>query len=464
MARIFGHYVPKYLMVLGVVELVCLYSSVFIGVFLRFFGFPTDEALHPDVLWPKALSYSLVCFFTLIAMGLYQRDLRDNYTQVLFRLFLSFAVALSLLVLFFYLVPDLFIGRGALALALLTALLLLALSRWLAFALTSRATLKKKVIILGAGNKSTEILKLRRKTDWQEYALLGFLPIASEPVTINDARLLSTDKGIFGWVKGLGADEVVVSNEGNLDAGDIKELVECKMAGVRVTPLGEFYERLTGKVSVDIIAGHRMVFLDGFHRSPFRRTSKRMFDILTSSGLLLLAVPVMLITAILIKRESGWRSPVIYSQCRVGKNDQPFTIYKFRSMVENAETNGAQWASREDARITRVGHFIRKTRVDELPQLWNVLRGDMSFVGPRPERPEFVAELNQEIPFYDMRHRVKPGITGWAQVRYPYGDNYEAARQKLQFDLYYIKNYSTFLDFNILLQTAQVILFQKGSR
>jgi sugar transferase (PEP-CTERM system associated) len=243
----------------------------------------------------------------------------------------------------------------------------------------------------------------------------------------------------------------------------MEELLECKLEGVSIVDLPSFFERETGHVQLDALNPSWMVFSDGFCRTSVRNLVKRIFDVCSSLGLLILTLPVFLVTAVLIALESGF--PVFYRQVRVGECGRPFAVLKFRSMCVDAERDGTpQWAKKGDARVTRVGAVIRMLRIDELPQLFNVLRGDMSFVGPRPERPFFVRELEREIPYYSSRHTVKPGITGWAQIRYPYGASVEDARHKLQFDLYYAKNHSLFLDLIILLQTAQVVLLGKGAR
>ena len=224
----------------------------------------------------------------------------------------------------------------------------------------------------------------------------------------------------------------------------------------------DFYERQLGKIRIDTLHPSNVIFADGFTQAVIRSSEKRAMDILVSALMLLSTLPIMALTAAAIYFESG--GPVLYRQERVGRRGRVFTLLKFRSMRQDAEANGAVWALQNDMRVTRIGSFIRRTRIDELPQLINVLKGDMSFVGPRPERPQFVAELSKSIPYYDLRHYVKPGITGWAQILYPYGASINDAREKLQYDLYYLKNYSIFLDINILLQTIQVILWRKGAR
>ncbi|MBV8092099.1 MAG: TIGR03013 family PEP-CTERM/XrtA system glycosyltransferase [Acetobacteraceae bacterium] len=240
-------------------------------------------------------------------------------------------------------------------------------------------------------------------------------------------------------------------------------LLRCKLSGVRILDEARFSEQQLGYISLDDIAPEWMVFADGFHASAVQDGIRRLNDILISLGVLLFTLPLMLAIALLIKLDSP--GPVLYRQERVGLHGRVFTLFKFRSMRVDAEAGGRpRWAAQNDPRITRIGAFIRATRIDELPQLLNVLRGEMSFVGPRPERPHFVDQLAPIIPFYEHRASVKPGITGWAQVNYPYGASVEDARAKLSYDLYYVKNRSLFLDLLILVATVRVILFQEGAR
>ncbi|MCK4704969.1 MAG: TIGR03013 family PEP-CTERM/XrtA system glycosyltransferase, partial [Gammaproteobacteria bacterium] len=238
-----------------------------------------------------------------------------------------------------------------------------------------------------------------------------------------------------------------------------------KMSGINILDLVTFFERRAGKIRLDMLSPSWLYLSEGFSIGTFRRMGKRAFDIFVVLLLLPVALPFMFLVSLAIIIESGGRGPVLYSQTRVKQDGLPFQIYKFRSMATDAEKDGvARWASKNDSRITRVGRIIRKGRLDELPQLFNVLDGDMSFVGPRPERPEFVEKLAETIPYYEERHRVKPGLTGWAQVCYSYGDTEEDSIQKLQYDLYYVKNYSVFLDLFILLQTAEVVMLGKGAQ
>jgi len=242
----------------------------------------------------------------------------------------------------------------------------------------------------------------------------------------------------------------------------VEPLLRAKLQGVRVEDVDTVYERLTGKLLVEGLRPSSLIFSDGFRASRWTRRTKRAFDIVLGLIGVLVGAPFMVLTAIAVWLDSGW--PVLYRQDRVGENGRVFTLYKFRSMRRDAEQGTPIWAKTEDQRVTPVGRFIRRTRLDELPQLWNVFRGDMSFVGPRPERPFFVGQLSQQVPFYEQRHAVKPGLTGWAQVKYRYGASVEDALEKLRYDLYYVKHLSLFFDMSILVDTVKVVLFAKGAR
>jgi sugar transferase (PEP-CTERM system associated) len=257
-------------------------------------------------------------------------------------------------------------------------------------------------------------------------------------------------------------DRIVVGLSDRRGRLPIEELLHAKMAGVRVEEVTTTYERITGKILIDDLRPSWLIFSDGFRVSRLTRWMKRGIDLTLSAVLAIVSAPFMLLTAVAVALESGF--PVLYCQERVGENGRPFTLCKFRSMRTDAEKAGTPiWAKAGDDRVTRVGRFIRKTRLDELPQLWNVVRGDMSFVGPRPERPFFVAELAKEIPFYQQRHAVKPGLTGWAQVKYRYGSSIDDATEKLRYDLYYIKHLSIIFDLTIVFDTVKVVLFRKGA-
>jgi sugar transferase (PEP-CTERM system associated) len=320
--------------------------------------------------------------------------------------------------------------------------------------------------MLGDGERAAEVVrKMRRKTDQRGFKILGYVPVGADPVAVPASSLLHPEGSLRQWVTRLGVDEIVVGPDDRRGTLPVDALLECKQRGVAVTELTEFFEREAGKIKMDLTNPSWLVFSDGFNISPVRRTIKRAFDIAMATLVLLVAWPFMLLTALAIRLESGRGAPILYRQERVGENGRPFSVIKFRSMRTDAECDGvARWATKNDDRVTRVGRFIRKTRLDELPQLWNVLHGDMSIIGPRPERPQFVDDFNTRIRYYSLRHCVKPGLTGWAQLRYPYGSSLEDAEEKLKFDLFYVKNHNFVFDLAILVQTVEVVLFGRGAR
>jgi sugar transferase (PEP-CTERM system associated) len=295
--------------------------------------------------------------------------------------------------------------------------------------------------------------------------LVGFYALEKvQDMVVSPSRVIAMGDPLEETVKALGIDEIIVAvRQQRGGVLPLRELLDCRLSGVEITDLARFFERVHGKVPIELLKVSWLIYGNGYRQGWARTAVKRTFDLLAASSLLLLTLPVMIVTALAIRIESG--SPVIYRQERVGYRGRRFTVFKFRSMGHDAERGGtARWAVARDPRVTRVGRVIRRVRVDELPQLFNVLRGEMSFVGPRPERPHFVAQLAQEIPYYEQRHLIAPGLTGWAQIKYPYGASIEDARQKLQYDLFYIKNYSLVFDAIILFETIKIILFGRGAQ
>jgi sugar transferase (PEP-CTERM system associated) len=289
------------------------------------------------------------------------------------------------------------------------------------------------------------------------------VPTPTEELCVPSTSLLNSREGatLVSLARQYNVEEIVVSVGNRRGGFPIKELLECKLAGLKVTDAATFFERETCQIRVDSLQPSWLVFGGGFDQSFVRTFMKRSFDIVCSVIILALTFPLMLLAALAVWMED--RGPVFYSQERVGKDGKTFLVHKFRSMRTDAEKGGKpQWAQQNDPRITRIGNFMRKTRIDELPQILNVFKGEMSFVGPRPERQYFVDQLIEVVPYYNVRHSVKPGITGWAQVRYGYGSSAEDALQKLQYDLYYVKNNSLFLDVLILIDTLKVVLFRSG--
>jgi sugar transferase (PEP-CTERM system associated) len=379
------------------------------------------------------------------------------------RLFVSISLAVLGLALIFFLVPSITFWRSNLLYAMLLALGGLGLVR-LTFGKTLAADMfKRRVLVLGAGPRAARLGKMAERGG-AGFRIAGFVSMNDGPVAVENPVRRSAIANLSDHVIAVKADEVVLALEERRNALPLNDLLRVKTTGVHVNDLSSFLERETGRVDLDSLNPSWLIFSDGFNSG--RRLSsmgKRLFDIVVSAVILLIFAPLIALTAIAIKLESP--GPAFFRQRRVGLYGVNFEILKLRSMRQDAEVGGvAVWAQENDPRVTRIGAIIRKLRIDELPQVWNVLRGKMSFVGPRPERPQFVADLEARLPYYAERHMVKPGITGWAQINYPYGASIDDARQKLEYDLYYAKNYTPFLDLLILLTTMRVILWPEGAR
>ena len=467
MIRIFRHYIPKTLFLLGGIETIILLISFSISYQVRFYGNVEPEWLATEE-FRKTLLFVMVMVTMMTAMGLYHRHSRDQFAGVVLRIVLSFVAGFVFLSILYYAVPDLLVGRGVLGLGLIFAFLGVFTLR-LAFSkyLLGKEAAKEQILIIGTGNAASSINRvLRRSSDRRTFKIAGYVRYEDcESKVASSANIIPHDRPLLEIARHYNIEEIVVAMDDARQQFPMHELLDCKLSGISVVDLLSFFEMQTGKVMISLLKPSWLVFSDGFVITEITIRLKRLFDVLVSAAVLIIALPIMVLTSIALMLEGGLKGPILFMQTRVGENGRTFTIYKFRSMIENAEKDGeAIWASKNDDRITVVGSLIRKTRIDELPQLFNVLKGDMSFVGPRPERPEFVVKLKEEIPYYAERLRVKPGITGWAQICYPYGATVNDAVEKLQYDLYYIKNLSIFLDLLIILQTLQVVLWGKGGR
>jgi len=454
MVRVFKHYFPKLYLFLGVFECLVFVVSIYIGAILRM---RTLGAEGTEYLPYTALLYAIVMMVSMLAMGLYQRQFFVGASGLLVRIFGAFFVGATAMSLVFYVQPLLFLGRGAFGLSMLASLIGVLGLRVFLVRFVDAQMFKRRVVVLGAGKQAKTIAQV--DTD-NNYRIIDFIQYQHEPALVECIQL---DQPLVSYVIKNDIDEVVVAVDDRRGL-PVDELLDCKMSGFDVIEVSSFFEKETYKIQLDTVHPSWLMFSDGFSVNHLATLVKRLFDLLASSLVFLIAWPFIVLTALAVWMEGRFKEPILYSQHRVGQNWKLFKVYKFRSMRVDAEKNGAQWAQQNDPRVTKVGAFIRKTRLDEFPQLWNVLKGDMSFVGPRPERPEFVEDLAKNIPYYSERHRVKPGITGWAQMCYAYGSSQEDAIQKLQYDLYYVKNYSLFLDLIILIQTAEIILWGKGAR
>jgi len=469
MIRIFKHYVPTPLLVLAVIEAIIFFSSVYAGAYVRFMDSALTSGVavktHIGPLLPRALTISFVLLVIMAALGMYAREIREGDWGYYSRFMASFVIGFISMTFIFYAFPALWLGRGALALAFMIAFVATAFVRLIFLSLVDSNAIKRRVMVVGAGSRPAEVGKLaNEQTNDHRFHLVGYVPLDGIHTGIKENLILDKRLPLLSIAQTNRVDEIVVGvrqrRGGTLPMG---ELLECRMEGIEVVDLSTFFERETGRLQLESLNPSWIIFSEGFDRGNTRVIVKRTFDVLASLFILFVTLPIILLTMILIKLDS--RGPLFYKQTRVGECGRPFDVYKFRSMKVDAEKEGSpQWAKKNDDRVTRVGKIIRLIRVDELPQILNVLLGDMSFVGPRPERPYFVKQLTKEIPYYSTRHSVKPGITGWAQVKFPYGASIEDAKEKLQYDLYYVKNHTLFLDIIIMFNTVQIVLFGQGAR
>lgn len=410
--------------------------------------------------------FAAVISFSMVCMGLYDARQRETVFGVLFHLLAALSISLCISVVSvntFDLGPV--SGYELLHATLWSSLFLMAL-RYLFHSFVDGRVLKRRVLVVGTGKRARHIERLRRKADQRGFELVGFVTSNTcQHCYISADKLIKLDGGICEYALAHEIDEIVIALDDRRSGLPTDDLLDCRMSGIKITKDLDFFEREASLIQLDVIRPGWLIHAKGFNSNAFRYWEKRIFDVVGAAIILLLASPFMLFAALAIMLECGVRSPIFYSQERVGRGGKSFTIFKFRSMCVNAESDGkAQWASKSDSRITKVGAIIRKYRIDEIPQLWNVLRGDMSLVGPRPERPQFVNSLSDKNAFYPERHRVAPGLTGWAQLCFPYGASEDDSIEKLKFDLYYIKNHGLIFDLYILAQTAEVVLFQRGSR
>jgi sugar transferase (PEP-CTERM system associated) len=416
-----------------------------------------------DSLWKIAL-VTLICQLCLYYNDFYDLTLVHSNRELVVRLLQAVGAASIVLAALYFAAPALMIGDGIFVSALFVFLVGILGWRLLFNHLIGSLKLEERILVVGTGVTARKVA--RQILDQKEFAyrVVGFIDDDASRVgeRIVNPSIIGTPADIQDLVARHQIDRIIVGLSDRRGKLPVEQLLQAKLTGIRVEDATTTYERVTGKILIDDLRPSWLIFSDGFRVSRATRWMKRTIDLTLSVLLAVAAFPVMVLAAVAIWLESG--GPVVYRQERVGENGRTFTLCKFRSMRIDAEKGGTPlWAKDGDDRITRVGRVIRTTRLDELPQLWNVLRGDMSFVGPRPERPFFVAELAQAIPFYQQRHAVKPGLTGWAQVKYRYGASLEDAMEKLRYDLYYIKHLSVFFDLTIVFDTDKVVLFRKGA-
>jgi sugar transferase (PEP-CTERM system associated) len=399
------------------------------------------------------------------AFGVYRRSQALSLGGYVVRVILAPAIGIPLAYVVAQTIPGVALPEQRWLVATLLALAGLLLVRHVVVLPLVGTLLPHRVLVLGTGPEARLVEASLTSTTPLGIRLVGFYALEKSSETVVSAsRIIARGTLLEDTVRQLSVDEVIVADRQQRGGVlPLRALLECRLNGVQVTDLAGYFERVHGQVPIESLKVSWLIYGHGFRQNLLRACVKRCFDLVVSAILLLVTAPLMILAALLIAGERT--GSVIYRQERVGFRGRTFTVYKLRSMAPDAEKDGkAAWASVNDSRITRVGRFIRRTRIDELPQLFNVLKGEMSFVGPRPERPEFVAMLTEQIPFYAVRHSVKPGLTGWAQVRYSYGATVEQSVRKLEYDLYYVKNHALFLDLMILLETVRVVMLGEGAR
>ncbi|MCB2076593.1 MAG: TIGR03013 family PEP-CTERM/XrtA system glycosyltransferase [Novosphingobium sp.] len=461
MIRLFKHYIPHAVILLWLVDLVLLVGAGELAWRLRISQIETDPGAFVDRIWLHA-GFAAMMVTAMIAVGVYGADSLRSMRFAAARLLVAISLGIIALSFVDFLLGGQNFWRSTLAYGMALAVVFLIANRLILGGLLGTSAFRRRVLVLGAGPRAQRLRELGEKQE-SGFVIVGFIGMNESNPVVEEAIARTAIHNLTRYVENLGVSEVVLALEERRNALPLKDLLRIKTAGVHVNEFSSFLERETGRVDLDTVNPSWLIFSDGFSSGrAVSSVAKRMFDIAASALLLLLTAPIILLFALLVKVDS--RGPAFFRQQRVGLFGQNFDVIKLRSMRTDAEADGAKWASKDDPRVTRVGKFIRKVRIDELPQAWTVLKGEMSFVGPRPERPEFVSDLEDQLPYYAERHMVKPGITGWAQINYPYGASIADSRHKLEYDLYYAKNYTPFLDLLILLQTLRVVLWHEGAR
>ncbi len=455
---------PRYIMLM-IGDFIISIVSAYAGIYLRFY-FSYKYELEDMYLYypflPKVIAFAffivLICFF----VELYSGNKKVSRKEILSKIVLSRFITAIALAAFYYFVQSLFLGRGVLLYAMCISILFQAIWHIGYDFFQELPVGSRNVLILGTGPVAMIMGKIIDGNN-NGFALSGYIKCMSEPVNVPEHNVIGSEERLCAVALKKKVQKIIVSlteRRGNLP---VREILNCKLKGIDIVDGPSFYEQMTGKLLVENMNPSHLIFSDGFRITIMRSFIKRICDVLFAAFGIAITVPFIFFIPVLIKLDS--KGPVLFKQKRIGEGEKIFTVYKFRTMIDCAEKDtGPVWSQAGDCRITRLGNFLRKTRLDEIPQLFNVIRGDMSFIGPRPERPFFVETLKKQIPYYSERHCIKPGVTGWAQVRHEYGDSVKDAVEKLKYDLYYMKYQSVFLDFLIMMDTMKVILFGRGGR
>lgn len=452
-------------MLLLLAEAALVYGAIIAAVYLRVGvnGAPYELIVKNGYL--KAGVATFFCLAAFYLFDLYDFVVMHDRRELVLRLIQALGLAWIALAFAFYAFPALMLGRSISLIALPLALGLGVAWRVTIHWFLGHPGIGEKILIVGSGQQAVEVAREVLNRPDAGYRIVGFVGTDSELLgkSLINPRVIGLTEQLDAIVKREGIDRIVVAMGERRGQLPTDRLLQLSLAGnVSIEEGASFYERVTGRVSLNMMRPSWLIFGGRGRQARLTAIARNVVHWVVALLGCLLCLPVILVTAILIKLDS--RGPVFYKQERVGKNGRAFVLVKFRSMKVDAEKSGPVWASKGDDRTTRVGRIIRKVRIDEIPQFWNILLGEMSFVGPRPERPHFVAQLAEEIPYYEQRHLIAPGLTGWAQIKYPYGASIEDARQKLQYDLFYIKNYSLLLDAVIMFETIKIILFGRGAQ
>jgi sugar transferase (PEP-CTERM system associated) len=446
-------------------EALLLFGGSIVAVYMRLGAVDAEDALIERNGFYKAALATVFCLASFYLFDLYDFVVMFDRRELVLRLLQALGLAWVALALIFYAMPQVMIGRGVSLISLPLALLLMVGWRLAIHWVLGHPELGERILIVGSGQFAIEIARETLGRPDAGFRVVGF--VDSDPALVGKSlinpKVIGLTSELGSLVRTENIDRIVVAIGDRRGQFPTQELLRLSLSGdVSIEESASFYERLTGRVLLDMIRPSWLIFSSRGRRARVNDLARAIMHRTVALFGAIFSLPIAVVTAILIKIES--RGPVLYKQERVGKNGRVFTLMKFRSMRTDAEKDGPVWATSADERMTRVGRIIRKIRVDEIPQFWNILRGDMNFVGPRPERPHFIAQLAQEIEYYESRHLIAPGLTGWAQIKYPYAASIEDARQKLQYDLYYIKNQSITLDATIMFETIKTILLGRGGR
>lgn len=446
-------------------EAMLLFGGMVLAVYLRMGILDSEyELIHRNGFYKAALA-TIFCLAAFYLYDLYDFIVMHDRRELVLRLVQALGLAWVALAIAFYVLPQLMMGRGISLVALPLALAVMVGWRLTIHWLLGHPQLGERILIVGSGQLAVDVARETLDRPDAGFRIVGF--VDDDPALVGKSlinpRVLGLTSELATLVQQENIDRIVVAIGDRRGQFPTQQLLRLSLSGnVSIEECASFYERLTGRVSLDMVRPSWLIFSGRGRQAPMNLIARSTMHRVAALIGAVISLPIAILTALLIKVDS--RGPVLYKQERVGKNGRPFVLMKFRSMRTDAEKDGPVWARSEDDRTTRVGRLIRRIRVDEIPQFWNILRGDMNFVGPRPERPHFVAQLAQEIPFYEQRHLIAPGLTGWAQIKYPYAASIEDARQKLEYDLFYVKNQGLALDAAILFETIKTILLSRGGR